>query len=60
MIEETAAKKACFEARQKLSELWTLWAEKYPDNINQTLCHLVITQIASLKTLVRLAAEVIE
>lgn len=58
MIEETAAEKACFGARQKLIDLWKLWVEQYPDSVDQILFKVVRSQIEQLRELVRLAATV--
>jgi hypothetical protein len=58
VIEETKAERACFDARQKINELWKIWAEEYPDSVDQTFYVLVDNQIGHLKTLVRLAAKV--
>jgi hypothetical protein len=58
MIEETKVEKACYNARQKLNELWKLWVEQYPDSVDQTLFKVVRGQIEQLRELVRLAATV--
>lgn len=60
--EETAiaVNKATYEARVKINELWKIWMEQYPDYVDQTLYNLVITQIETTCTLIRLAAEVKE
>ena len=57
MIEDTAAKKATYEARQKVLELRKLMAEKYPDSVDQTYYKLIMNQIDTLMTLIRLSAE---
>jgi hypothetical protein len=60
--EETAiaVDEATYEASAKINELWRIWAEQYPDYVDQTLYNLVITQIETTRTLIRLAAEVKE
>lgn len=58
MIEETAAKKASYDARQKVSELRQLMAKDYPDNVDQTYYNLIMNQIDTLFILIRLAGEV--
>lgn len=60
MSDETKAEKASREAKNKVQELWKIWVEQYPDNIDQTYYHLVISHIEILKTLLRLSAGVIE
>lgn len=60
MIEDTAAKKAVYEARQKINDLRKVWMEKYPDSIDQTFYNLVISHIDILMTLIRLSADVEE
>ena len=60
MIEETAAKKASYDARQKVSELRQLMSKDYPDDVDQTYYHLIMSQIDTLLVLTRLAGEVEE
>jgi len=44
---------ATFEARKKVLELQTLWMEKYPDYVDQTLYDLASQQIDHLLILIR-------
>lgn len=60
MIEETAAKKASYDARQKVSELRVLMSKDYPDDVDQTYYSLIMNQIDTLMVLIRLAGEVEE
>jgi hypothetical protein len=60
MIEETAAKKASYAAREKVNDLWKVWINEYPTTVDQTFYNLVLGQIEALRTLIRLAGEVEE
>ena len=60
MIEETAASKASYKARQKVNEFRKMWMEEYPDNVGQTYYNLAMNLLDALQTVVRLSAEVTE
>ena len=60
MIEDTAAKKAYYQARQKLNDLRRVMAEDYPTNVDQSCYNLVMNLLESLQTAIRLAGEVEE
>ena len=60
MTEDTAAKKASYNARQKVNEFRKIWMEQYPDNVDQTYYNLAMGLLDALQTVVRLSAEVTE
>jgi hypothetical protein len=53
-----AVAKASYEGRRMIIEFRRMWMEKYPDSVDQTFYNLVMNQLDSLQTLVRLSAEV--
>ena len=60
MSEETKAKSAAYDARQKINEFRKIWMSDYPDNIDQTYYNLAMNLLDALQTVVRLAGEVTE
>ena len=57
MIEDTAAKKASYSARNKINEFRCMWMNEYPETVDQTFYNLVMQTLDNLQVLVRLSGE---